>query len=100
MFSPGASVTVDENLLAFRGRVCFLMFMPNKPAKFGLKIWCLVDVITKYLYNVAIYLGKDREPEKDLGEKVRFMKYSIRIKLGRSTFVVKPSEFWSNHLYR
>lgn len=43
--------------LTFRGRVLFLMYMPNKPAKFGIKIWCLADVETMYLYNAKVYLG-------------------------------------------
>ena len=32
-YSPGPHVTVDEQLLAFRGRCSFRMFIPNKPAK-------------------------------------------------------------------
>ena len=32
-YSPGPHITVDEQLLAFRGRCGFRMFIPNKPAK-------------------------------------------------------------------
>ena len=32
-YSPGPHVTVDEQLLSFRGRCSFRMFIPNKPAK-------------------------------------------------------------------
>lgn len=32
-YSPGPHVTVDEQLLAFKGRCGFRMFIPNKPAK-------------------------------------------------------------------
>lgn len=33
--------------------------MPNKPDKFGLKFWLLVDVESKYVFNILPYLGKD-----------------------------------------
>ena len=32
-YKPGPHVTVDEQLLAFRGRCVFRMYIPNKPAK-------------------------------------------------------------------
>jgi len=33
--------------------------MANKPDKFGLKFWMMVDADSKYLYNDFPYLGKD-----------------------------------------
>ena len=33
--------------------------MENKPDKYGLKFWLLVDVEHKYLYNGFPYLGRD-----------------------------------------
>ena len=33
--------------------------MANKPDKFGLKFWLIVDVNSKYLYNGFPYVGKD-----------------------------------------
>ena len=33
--------------------------MANKPHKFGLKFWLIVDVNSKYLYNGFPYVGKD-----------------------------------------
>ena len=31
--------------------------MPNKPDKYGIKFWMVVDVESKYVYNVLPYLG-------------------------------------------
>nr|XP_023027506.1 piggyBac transposable element-derived protein 4-like [Leptinotarsa decemlineata] len=42
-YSPGEYVTIDEMLLAFRGRCAFRMYIPNKPARYGIKIYSLVD---------------------------------------------------------
>lgn len=52
-------VTVDEMLVPFRGRCFFRLYMKSKPAKYGLKIMCLCDAKTHYLYNAFIYAGKE-----------------------------------------
>lgn len=57
-YKPGPYLTIDEQLLAFRGRVSFKMYIPNKPAKYGLKIMMLCDSGTKYMLNAIPYLGK------------------------------------------
>jgi hypothetical protein len=37
-YTPSSYMTLDEQLLAFRGRCGFRMFIPNKPAKYGIKL--------------------------------------------------------------
>lgn len=61
IYSIGTCACVDEMLVAFRGRCKFKMFMPKKPAKYGLKIMCLTDARNGYLLNAYIYLGKDSD---------------------------------------
>jgi hypothetical protein len=39
--------------------------MPNKPDKFGIKFWLLVDVESKYIVNGFPYLGKDADKTPD-----------------------------------
>jgi hypothetical protein len=47
------------------------MFIPSKKAKFGIKIFCLVNPETKYLHNMEIYTGKqDQGGDKNLGGAV------------------------------
>lgn len=60
-YTIGANATVDEMLIAFRGRCKFKMYMPNKPAKYGLKVQCLADARTTYVYNTYLYTGKDSD---------------------------------------
>ncbi|XP_047531408.1 piggyBac transposable element-derived protein 4-like [Vanessa atalanta] len=60
-YNPGANMTIDEMLIAFRGRCKFKMYMPSKPAKYGLKMQCLVDSKTFYVYNTYLYTGKDSD---------------------------------------
>lgn len=57
-YTMGANATIDEMLVAFRGRCRFKMYMPSKPAKYGLKMQCLADARTCYVYNTYLYCGK------------------------------------------
>lgn len=51
-------INIDEQLLAFRGRCPFRMYIPNKPAKYGLKIIMMCDNDSKYMINAIPYIGR------------------------------------------
>ncbi|CAK1580633.1 unnamed protein product [Parnassius mnemosyne] len=57
----GSYTCIDEMLVAFRGRCWFKVFMPKKPAKYGIKIQCLTDARSGYLLNAYLYKGKDSD---------------------------------------
>lgn len=57
-YVPGTYVTIDEQLLAFRGRCKFRMYIPNKPAKYGVKLEMMCDSGTRYMIDSMPYLGK------------------------------------------
>ena len=57
-YTPSDCVCIDEQLIGFRGRCSFRQYIPSKPAKYGIKIWALVDANTFYTYNLEPYLGK------------------------------------------
>lgn len=57
-YTPGNNVTVDEQLLGFRGRCPFRMYIPNKPNKYGIKIPMICDSGTNYMINGMPYIGK------------------------------------------
>lgn len=57
-YSPSEFLTIDEMLLSFRGRCLFRVYIPNKPAKYGLKILALVDAKSFYVLNLEVYAGK------------------------------------------
>lgn len=60
IYSVGELVTIDEMLVSFRERCSFKQYMPQKPAKFGLKIYALCDARTFYTFNLYIYCGKQK----------------------------------------
>lgn len=60
LYSPGENLTVDEQLMGFRGRCSFKQYLPSKPDKYGLKIFWICDAKTWYpLYGIP-YLGRER----------------------------------------
>ncbi|UYV83356.1 hypothetical protein LAZ67_23000748 [Cordylochernes scorpioides] len=59
LYSPGTNCTIDESLLNFRGRCGFKQYIPNKPAKYGIKVFVLADSATYYFLTGKIYIGKD-----------------------------------------
>ncbi|XP_069670943.1 piggyBac transposable element-derived protein 4-like isoform X1 [Periplaneta americana] len=86
-YSPGASVCVDEILVPFRGKCMFRMYMPKKPAKYGLKVQCLTDARTNYLYSAYIYSGKGSD-----GKTLSDQEKSLSIPSQAILRLVKPIE--------
>ncbi|XP_056267070.1 piggyBac transposable element-derived protein 4-like, partial [Pseudoliparis swirei] len=72
LYDPGPEVTVDEQLVPFRGRCPFRQYMPSKPAKYSIKSWVACDARSSYAWKMQIYTGKPSggRPEKNLGTRV------------------------------
>ncbi|PAA53757.1 hypothetical protein BOX15_Mlig004292g1 [Macrostomum lignano] len=69
-YVPSGAVTVDEQLFPYRGRCRYIQYMPMKPAKYGLKFWCLNDAANAYCWNLQMYVGREEDREVSLGEHV------------------------------
>ena len=67
-FVPGATLTVDEQLIPFRGRCSFIQYIPSKPAKYGLKLFWICDSETYYPLKNIVYCGKMSRIPTILGE--------------------------------
>lgn len=57
-FNLGEYTTIDQMLHPFRGRCGFIQYIPNKPAKDGIKMFALCDAKSFYTSNLEIYCGK------------------------------------------
>ncbi|XP_013006050.2 piggyBac transposable element-derived protein 4 isoform X2 [Cavia porcellus] len=57
VYTPSKYMTIDEQLAAFHGRCSFKQCLPNKPSKYGIKMYTLVDAKTYYTFNLEIYPG-------------------------------------------
>ena len=56
VYCPCEHITVDEQLLRFRGRCGFIMYIPNKPAKYRIKIMMACYARSKFMLNAIPYL--------------------------------------------
>ena len=64
-FTSNGYFTVDESMVKWKGRLAWRQFMPNKPIRFGMKVWSLCDSVTGYMFNFQIYTGKVKgKPER------------------------------------
>ncbi|CAD7081857.1 unnamed protein product [Hermetia illucens] len=70
-YTVGKNVTVDEQLVPFRGRCPFTQYIPSKPHKYGIKIWCLCDASTYYAWNLEVYTGRDRNCKAETRKRAK-----------------------------
>lgn len=71
-FIPSDCVTIDEQLVPFRGRCKFRQYMPSKPTKYGIKIFWMCDARVPYAIDGTVYTGRQpgQEVQRNLGESV------------------------------
>ena len=62
-YNKGPNVTVDEQLMPFRGRCPFRQDILSKPAKYGIKIWAAWDAASSYAWSLQVFLVLCRLPE-------------------------------------
>lgn len=63
-------ITIDETMVPHKGRLSFKQYIKNKPIRWGIKLWVLCEAKTGYVYNFDVYLGKEREREHNLAQRV------------------------------
>jgi len=64
VYTPSPYLTVDEQLLGFRGRCPFRQYIKSKPDRYGIKLWLCADAETYYVYNLKPYLGREEQKSK------------------------------------
>ena len=52
-YEPSKNISVDEGMIAFKGRLAFRQYMPAKPTTYGIKVWMAA--------NFSVYLGKESD---------------------------------------
>lgn len=72
LYTPSQNLTIDEQLLTFRGNCPFRVYIPSKPGKYGLKIFNINDISTTYMCNAIPYIGvskSEREKKEKSGSR-------------------------------
>ncbi|XP_047137391.2 piggyBac transposable element-derived protein 4-like [Hydra vulgaris] len=98
-YNPSAYLTVDEQLVTFRGRCPFKMFIPTKPGKYGMKIWILCDAETSYCINLQPYIGRINGV-RDVGQITRVVLELTDHLNGSGRHITADNFFTNIHLAR
>lgn len=61
-FTPTQHLSLDEAMVAYKGRSPIKQYIPSKPHKWGYKIYCLAS--EDYLLHFEIYEGKEDDPSE------------------------------------
>lgn len=100
-------LTVDEQLVPYRGRCPFRQYMKSKPAKYGIKIWWNCDALSSYPLRGQVYLGKQPGQDRETNQGARVVKDLVQPWYGTGrnvnadnlfTSVALAEELLSHHL--
>ena len=69
-YNPGKNQTVDEAMIAYKGRLSYIQYLPAKPIKCGVKLWMRCDSESAYLHEYDVYLGKSQNSQYGLAYDV------------------------------
>jgi hypothetical protein len=72
VYIPDSTLTVDEQLLGYRGRIPGRTYLPSQPKRYGLKIFWLCEAGSGFALSGRIYAGQGpNEPvHRNLGKDV------------------------------
>ena len=71
VYTPNCDISIDESLLAYKGRLSCIQYSASKRARFGMKFYTLSESQTGYIWNSILYTGKGMK----LSEK--YAKYGL-----------------------
>jgi hypothetical protein len=54
-YRPSKRLSADETLVPYKGRLHFKQYIPSKKSKHGIKLYCLCESDTAYLWNVVVH---------------------------------------------
>ena len=70
LYSPHCENSIDEAMIPFQGRSSLKQYMPAKPVKRGIKVWCHADSHNGYLCEFQVYTGRSSSEQDGLGKRV------------------------------
>ena len=90
-YYPGKDISIDEGMIAFKGRLKFRQYMPAKPTKYGIKVWMAADAANGYVLNFEVYEGSQ---EGNL--LIHGLGYNVVMKMARPFLNRKHHLFFDN----
>ena len=57
-YSAHREISIDEQMIGFKGRLHFIQYLPKKPTRWGMKAFVLADSHDGYVLKWKLYTGK------------------------------------------
>ena len=76
-YKPGKHQAIDEAMIAFKGHLSYIQYLPAKPIKHGIKLWIRCDSESAYLHEYEVYLGQQQNSPNGLAYDVTKLCQSI-----------------------
>ena len=73
---------IGEGMVPWNGLLSFRQYLPNKPDKFGMKLYILCDSTTGYLSLFDVYTGADYEPNPERDEFEDLEGHTFQVVMG------------------
>ncbi|XP_046674860.1 piggyBac transposable element-derived protein 4-like [Homalodisca vitripennis] len=86
VYSPGKSLSLDEAMVLFRGRLSFRQYIKNKSHKYGIKLYELTTS-DGFILNIIIYLGKGTLIDKEKGHAFEVVRKLMQNYLGKGHII-------------
>ena len=96
MYIPDFSLCIDEQLMPLKTRCKFIVFMPQKPDKFGMKFWMLTDNRSKYVCNLLPYLGSVEREERGDKSLANHVVHKLAHHLFNKGYNITTDNFFTN----
>ena len=99
-YKPGKEQTIDEGMIAYKGKLSFMQYMLAKPIKHGIKVWMRCAWKSTYQHQFNIYLECRLNSEHGLGYDVVMQQNlnSYKVKTTMHTLTTCSHQFhcWMN----
>lgn len=76
-YEMGCQISIDDSLIAFKGRLSYRQFIPSKQARFGIKCWVLADAGNSFVSCFHIYTGRNANADADVPLSTRVVRQLV-----------------------
>lgn len=89
----------DEAMIPFQGRSSMKQYLPKKPVKRGIKVWCQADSSNGYVHRYDVYTGQSWNDSGETGLGAMVVKNLSSHLKGKYHHLYCDNYFTSPHLF-
>ena len=71
-------MTIDEQLVCFRGRYPFRQYIPSKPGKYRIKLWAIFEANPSFAWKMQVYTGKNSAVGREVNQPARVVEDLVK----------------------